>query len=145
MELTPQQLSEVVASLRSETQKAGGPENNKRRFSRMELNAKVEVAAASPEILPKRFSALARDISYGGVGLTQAVPVARGQELVIRLPCGNGGILLVRSAIMHCRVLAYSLFSVGTQFMGEVGLEFLEQLALASEEELKRIRESILA
>ncbi len=143
MELTPQQLSDIIAALRAED-RAQGAGQDKRRFARLEVQAKIEIAAASPDLNPRRFSAYARDISYGGIGFTQSVPVARGHELVIRLPCGRGGILLLKCLIVHCAILAYSLFNVGAQFTGEVGVEFLEKLALASEEELRRIRQSIL-
>jgi len=144
MQITSQRLSDIVAAIRAESGE-DAKLINKRRHSRLEVEAKVEIAAVSKEIVPRRYSALTRDIAYGGIGLFQSVPASSGQQIVVRLPLGKGQIILVRSRIAHCRVLAYSLFGVGVEFEDEVGLDFLEQLALASEEELKRIRQSILA
>jgi len=120
MQLTAQQLSDVVAALRGANRSAADV-NNKRRFQRLAAQAKVDVTAHSPQISPRAFSALTRDISYGGLGLTQAVLVAADQELLVSLPCGRSGTLLLRCKVAHCATLAYSLFGVGLEFLEQVG------------------------
>ena len=141
MELTRQQLSDVLSALR-DTQASGA--SDRRRFSRLSVQKMIEVTAVSPEITPRRFSALTYDISYHGLGMTQAVAVAAGQEMLVHVPSRGDRHLLLRCVVRQCSTLAYSLYRIGTEFVAEATTEFLEQILRANAQEADRIRQSIL-
>lgn len=143
MQLTAQQLSDVVAGVRDEsTQGDAGAE--RRRFARLAVFGKIEIVTSPQSTLPRRYSALMRDISYGGTGLLQAVPCTPGEQFVLRLPCGEKGVLLMLASARFCRPLAHGLFGVGAEFDCQVDTDFLDNLVSANNHELQRIRQSIL-
>jgi hypothetical protein len=143
MNLTSQQLSNIIAGLRSSRLQAGDG-GDKRQYARMAVQAKVDIEAIAAADLPRRYSALTRDISFGGVGLTQSLGVDRGRQFVIHLPCESKACVLLLCSVMHCRVLAHSLFAIGAEFTGQVAEDFVSRLAKADERETQRIRDSIL-
>jgi hypothetical protein len=142
MQLKAQQLSEVVGSLR-DRDRQGRSGAEKRRFSRMEVHAKLEVVAVSPDITPRQFTALAQNISFGGIRFTQSVPLTPNHEVVVLLPNGRRGNLFIRCRIAHVNTLAQGIFDVGARFEAEVDAEFVQNAA-ANGQELQRIRDAVL-
>lgn len=140
--LTSQQLAEVVEYLRAHGL-CGGSE--KRRATRMQVQAKVLVGRVVDGKLVQSFSSLTKDISLHGVGLIQGLVVDPGQELILNLPRTKGLPVYVRARICHCRDLAEGLFSVGAEFVATVSKELADALEQSGEAELLRIRRSILA
>ena len=144
MQLSSQQLSAVVAGLRALGRQTAG--NEKRIHSRFAIWVPVELAPTIPyaDLLPSRFSAMMRDISFGGVGLLQSMVVPDGTEFVIRLPVEPKGLLLTLCQAMHCRMVASGLYAIGTQFVREVDMPYLQALVKAHQE-AQRIRKQILS
>jgi hypothetical protein len=90
----------------------------KRRASRMDLQAKVVVAPFSaPGKLGKPLNTLTRDISFTGIGLLNTAEMEKESLLVIRLPRNNKPSLLVLAKVMHCRQLADNLYAIGAEYM----------------------------
>jgi hypothetical protein len=142
MQLTAQQLSDVVTSLRQSGPGASAMEQ--RRFNRMEVQAKVAVASIGEGNAPRCYTALTRDISFGGLGLMQSLVAEQGGRLLVRLPRGEKAALMMVCATTHCRVLADGLYGVGVEFLLEADVESSQQLANAMEHERQRIKEAML-
>lgn len=142
MQLTAQQLSEIVEGLRTGGKSGNGAE--RRRCARMEVQARIAAATMAGGKVQRGFTVLTRDISFTGIGLMQAVSVEKGGQMLVRLPV-QGRSLVLMCDVMHVSSLADGVLGVGAEFAAEVNEEFAEQMARASEREMQRIRESILA
>jgi hypothetical protein len=144
VQLTTQQLSGIIVALQAGEAKAGGG-HEKRRFSRMEVHAKVTAAALAEGAVTRVYSALTRDISFTGMGLTQAVPCQAGQRIAVRLPSGSKSTLCFSCTVMHCRTLADGIYGVGLEFSEALAPDFVERAAQSPEMRIQHIRESILS
>ena len=143
MQITAQQLSDVLMSLRGAAAPAGTLEQ--RRFTRMEAQAKIAVAAIADGKTASCYTALTRDISFCGIGLIQSVPPKSGNKLLVRLPRHEKSPLMIVCDIAHCANLADGLYEVGAQFVLEADPNAAQQLAESIEHERQRIQHSILA
>jgi hypothetical protein len=139
--LTPQQLAEAIEYLRAHGLTGG---SEKRRTTRMQVQAKIEAARISKGRLVQKFTLLTRDISLMGLGLIQGVKVNPDEELVVTLPRMKGPPLHVSVTVRHCRDLADNLYSVGTEFNKEVPTDFLSSLQTQTNYEQLRLQQSIL-
>ena len=64
--------------------------------------------------------AISRDVSEQGVGLITTVEAQRGERLVVRMPDGAGGSMLVACDVAHCEKVADGLISIGLVFVEEL-------------------------
>ena len=68
----------------------------------------------------KGYSALACDISVGGIGLNQSTAAVGGGRLLVRLPSGDKSTVAIVCSVAYCKALADGIFSVGVEFLEEV-------------------------
>jgi c-di-GMP-binding flagellar brake protein YcgR len=141
MQLTAQQLGDIVTTIRRSAQKASADE--RRRFTRISVQGKLQIVTASDGAIPRQYTALSRDISMGGMGFMQAGDCGKGQKMVITLPCGPRKILVL-SQVTFSQMLADSLYTIGVQFLQEVNEAYIAGL-LKQAQEADRIRQSILS
>jgi hypothetical protein len=141
MQLAPQQLSDVLAALRAAGESAG---HEKRRFTRMEVQTTITVGTVVNQYVSRRYSALTRDISGGGVGLLQYLHLERNQQLIVCLPCAKAELFIVSNAAF-CRPLAEGLFGIGVTFERLADKPMIEQFRQVQQHERDRIRDSILS
>src|SRR5688500_19445363 len=116
MEFAQNDIAEVVESLRGPTASGGNVGRDKRRWVRTEVQAKITVAPVINGRVGSAFTDLTSDISATGLGLVQAIPMARSQHLLVRLPRKTKRPLYVLSWVMHCRPLAHGLFALDVEF-----------------------------
>ena len=119
IQLVSKDLAEVVEALKDDGSARAG---DNRKFSRISVGGVVrltplrraEAAGAPPT---RTISALARDISFQGIGLLQGMPAAKGEHFVAHLPRANGRApLVVICRVMHCRALADGIYAIGAEF-----------------------------
>lgn len=139
--LTPQQLAEAIEYLRAHGLTGG---SEKRRTTRMQVQAKIEAVRISKGRVIQKFTLLTRDISLMGLGLIQGIKVDPDDELIVTLPRLKGPPLYVSLTVRHCRDLADNLYSVGTEFNKEVPANFLQSLQTQTSYEQQRLQQSIL-
>ncbi len=70
MQLTAQQLGDIVTTIRRSAQKASADE--RRRFTRIAVQGKLQIVTATEGTVSRQYTALSRDISMGGMGLMQS-------------------------------------------------------------------------
>lgn len=140
LHLTPQQFAAVLDGLRVHGASRG---SEKRRFTRMEVQAQVVLARLGNEGVSRRFTALTRDISANGVGLHQCLPSNQGEKFLICLPASHGELHLI-CMTTFCRSLADGLFALGAQFQEFALPAHVKQLSNIVEGETDRVRQSIL-
>ncbi len=131
-----------MTTLKDHEAKAGGHE--KRRFSRMEVHVKIAVAAMADAVPVRLYAALTRDVSYTGMGLTQAAACKTGDRLAVRLPSGPKSAIALFCTVMHCRPLADGIYGVGIEFTDLLPPDFIEKAAQSPEMQRRRIQNSIL-
>ena len=112
LKLSSQQYSGVVTSLQLA---AASGASDKRRFTRMEIQAPIRVAVMTDNVVTRCLIALSRDVSAGGIGLCQGMQFARDEKFLISLPCNKDHIVLV-CIPMFCRLLAEGIYAIGAQF-----------------------------
>jgi hypothetical protein len=140
--LSPQHLSECIEYLR-QNGLSGGSE--KRRSTRMQVQAKILAGRITEGRVVQSFSSLTRDISMMGLGLIQGIRVNAGSELIVCLPRLKGDPVYMKVAIRHCRDLADNLYSVGTEFAGQVSPDTAKMLEDLGKAEQQRVSASILS
>ena len=64
--------------------------------------------------------AISRDVCEQGMGLITTAPAERGARLVVRLPDGAGGSMLMACDVAHCQTVADGLVSIGLVFVDEL-------------------------
>lgn len=121
---------------------SGGSE--KRRATRMQVQAKIDVARVGQGRILQNFSLLTRDVSLIGMGLIQGVRVKEEDELIITLPRMKGPPLYVGAMVRHCRDLADNLYSVGAEFTKEITPDVVASLQNQGQFEQERLKNSIL-
>ena len=112
LKLSSQQYAGVVGSLQSAAASGG---SDKRRFTRMEIQAPVTVAAMTDSQVTRCLIALSRDVSLSGIGLCQTAKFAPREKFLVSLPCDKEQIVLV-CLPMFCRPLAEGIYAIGAQF-----------------------------
>lgn len=140
MQLSPQRFGKIIGTLREAAQSGG---SDKRRLTRMEVQARVQVAALTGSTVTSRFTALTKDISMGGAGVFQAVPRETGSRQLIELPEGNGKSALLVAIVMHSRTVANGIFALGLEFISDADADLTAKWLNSTDEEQKRIRESM--
>ena len=65
------------------------------------------------------YDAMTRDISMNGMGLLQAMIMARGETFLACLPLGKEE-MVVKCKVTFCRNLAAGIFGVGAEFTAKV-------------------------
>ena len=153
MQLLAQDYAEIVAALKAAGQSKG---SEQRRAARMELQAQVRAFPCRDGIVGQLYTALTRDLSFKGIGLFQSKSIPQGQQLVVVLPRGGDREpLALLCVVMYCRPMAEGLYNIGASFAKPFDFETPSGNILTgarqsanggtrSEDELKRIRQSIL-
>jgi hypothetical protein len=131
LKLSPQQFGAILDSLRT-SQSTGG--SDKRRFNRMEIEAKLVLINIADGHLTKAFIGLTRDISINGIGLLLHAPQPRGQTFLACLPHNHGkDELLVVCRSTFSRGLAEGIYGIGAEFSsladGQLAAERAKMLA----------------
>jgi len=142
MQLSPQQLSRIVASLKSSDGSSKGSE--KRRFSRFAIHAQVSLYTIEQQKVGRSYTAVIRDISFGGLGLLQGSSTDKGHRFIVRLPSGPRIDLYILCTAAFCRPLADGIFGIGAEFVSMVEKQLASDLDRRKEQEAKRIQNSIL-
>jgi hypothetical protein len=143
MVLSTQQFGLVVNYLRASGGVATGSE--KRRATRMELKAKINVAPITNAVTGSRVSVLTRDISIEGVGLTTGVPMRQAQKFIALLPTSEDDTLFVLCEVLHAVVVADGIFNLGCRFNQVLSKQTAQQLQDRNQTDVARIRDSILS
>jgi hypothetical protein len=115
MQLIPQHLAEIVETIKRQEHSSAG--SDKRRFTRFAIIARVELMNPASG---RTYTALTRDLSQEGVGLTQSTSMAHGEKLTVSLPRGKNGSLLAHCKVAHVRELADGLWGIGASFLSTV-------------------------
>ena len=63
---------------------------------------------------------VSRDISELGLGLLTTRAAERGARVVVKLPDGAGGSMMMACNVAHCRAVADGLVSLGLEFVEEL-------------------------
>jgi len=111
MELTPTQFAEVRESLT--TLASEGRSAEKRRFSRMKVQARIVLAN---QTTGQTYTAMTRDLSQSGMGIVQSVDAHKGHKLLATLPRSETSAVDVVCQVVDARPLADGLTSVHLEF-----------------------------
>ena len=153
MQLLAQDYAEVLAALKALTDTKG---HERRATARMEVQAQVKVFPFKDGKTSDSYTCLTRDLSFKGVGLFQSKHAPRGSQFVVMLPRQENEPLTLLCTVMYSRPMADGLYNVGAafnsvyDFNAKPAVEFRGGAAggagpaLTGEDELKRIRQSIL-
>jgi hypothetical protein len=166
MQLLAQDYAEVLAALQALTDSKG---HERRTTARMEVLAQVKIHPYRDGKTAEAYTCLTRDLSFKGVGLFQAKQAPRGSQFVVVLPRQENDPLTLLCTVMYTRPMADGLYNVGASFNSRYdfnakpAVEIRGSAAapaapakpapaaaappgppLSGEEELKRIRQSIL-
>jgi hypothetical protein len=158
MQLLAQDYGDILGALKALNDTKG---HERRTTARMDVQAQVKLFPLKDGKLGPAFTCLTRDLSFKGIGLFQARQSPRGSQFVVMLPRKDGDSLSLLCTVMYCRALADGLYNVGATFNcpydfdavpppaiesrgGTAGPAGAGGRALSGEEELKRIRQSIL-
>lgn len=151
MQLLAQDYAEVLAALKALTDAKG---HERRTTARMEVQAQIKVFPFKDGKITDPYTCLTRDLSFKGVGLFQSKQPARGSQFVVELPRQENQPLTLLCTVMYARPMADGLYNVGAafnsvyDFNAKPAVEFRNgnaaAPALSPEEQLKRIRKSIL-
>ncbi|MFI5379382.1 MAG: PilZ domain-containing protein [Tepidisphaerales bacterium] len=117
VQLTAQQFNDVLVCLEQANRALS--DADQRRHGRMDVHAKVAAAVIVDNKMAKQYSAIACDISIGGIGLYQSEEAAAGAVLLLRLPGPGKLTVAMVCTVVHCRMLADGIFGVGAAFVKE--------------------------
>ena len=127
MKLAPEQFERILRALQ-------GPAvgHDKRAAERFPLSTVVEFVRSGGDEsccgngdpgkagpAPSWTRAISRDVCEQGMGLITTATAQRGERLIVRLPNGAGGSMLVACDVAHCQTVADGLVSLGLQFVEE--------------------------
>jgi hypothetical protein len=138
--LNPHQFANVLESLRKAGSTGG---SDKRRTTRMEVQARITLATLTSDGPGKCFSALTRDVSMSGVGFFQHFPSELGSQFLACFPFGKGTLVLMCTT-KFCRVMAEGMFGVGAEFTSLADEKTIKQFNDAHTSAVDRIRNNIL-
>lgn len=141
MILSNQLYGEVLNHL-SVKSLAGG--SDKRRTTRVDLNARIDVAILEKGAPPRQIAVFIRDISIEGTGLLSGVEMRKDQHLVVVLPRSNSAAACVLCIVTFCAPLADGIFNIGCKFVKVIEPETFEKLHVAAKD-VSRNRDSVLA
>ena len=139
--LAPQQFAMIFEALRQAGSNAG---SEKRQSTRMDVQAKVEMATIVNGKVSRTYTGLTRDVSAAGIGLFQHMPAEPGTRMLVCFPTSRGEIV-IECVSRFCRAVAEGMFGVGAQFEGLAAQELVDQMNDDRCDTLSRLRESILS
>lgn len=142
MQLPIQHYGAIVDALRKTAESRG---NEKRRHNRMEVQARVDLALLANGLnqVTRVYTGLTRDVSIGGIGVMQYVPIEVGQHFIACLPCEKDESLYLLCKSVFCRALAEGLFGIGSEFVSVAKPEIVDQMMSFRGAELQRISQSM--
>jgi hypothetical protein len=144
VQLPIQHYGAVLDALRIAAESRG---NEKRRHNRTEIQAKIDLAlfanGESTNPITRVYAGLTRDISLGGVGVMQYVPIEIGQKFVACLPSGKEAHLYLVCKSVFCRPLAEGVFGIGSEFVSEAKPEIIDKIMGFRGGELQRINKTM--
>ncbi len=146
MQLPIQHYGAILDALRKV---ADGRSNEKRRHNRVEIQAKIDLALLSNSPtgshVTRVYSGLTRDVSIGGLGVMQYVPIEVGQLFLACLPTEKQSVLYLVCKSVFCRALAEGIFGIGAEFVVEAKPEVVDQVLGFRGSELQRISQTMFA
>jgi hypothetical protein len=146
VQLQIQHYGAVVDALRT-VAASGGSE--KRRHNRVEIQAKIDLALLSNSPtgshVTRVYAGLTRDVSIGGLGVMQYVPIEVGQQFIAVLPTGKDASLYMVCKSVFCRALAEGVFGIGAEFVAQAKPEVVDQVLGFRGSELQRISQTMFA
>ena len=142
MNIPLQTFAQVVSILQRPTGNGDGME--KRRSTRMNVEAIVNVTVLASGKAPRTVRAITRDISQAGMGMVIGTGANPGDKLVIHLPRTPHPPLLMLAVVKVCVEPADGVFKVGCEFVKELTETELNNLK-TSGAEIERIQKSILS
>lgn len=127
MKLAPEQFERILRALQ-------GPPvgHDKRRAERFLVSTTIEFARpcasangngsghGKPAQAWGWTAGISRDVSELGMGLITTAPAERGSRIVVKLPDGAGGWMMLACNVVHCRAVAEGLISLGLEFVEEL-------------------------
>jgi len=96
-----------------------------RRSPRVELNTQISIQRWSAP--SESWSCVVRDFSRGGMGFMHSNRISLDEQVVARLPRGNGESILLLGSVIYWEPLAENLYTVGVHFQREVSEEELNK------------------
>jgi len=141
MELTPKQLSLIITSLRT-LGESGAQE--KRRFTRVSVQAAIAAAELGGDALVRRWTALTRDVSAGGIGVLQSTWLQGNVMLLLALPFGDE-MFHVIGQVVFCRPLADRVYTIGARFIRTAEQGVTDEFNHWGEAQERRIQRAILS
>lgn len=142
VKLSSQQFAIIFESLQVASAAKG---SEKRVSTRMEVQTTVNLAQLNAQgKIVRCLSGLTRDLSTCGVGFLQCVPAEQGSLFLIGFPYRKSELILT-SSVRFCRLLADGIFGVGGQFEALADKAMIEQLQLARQGTIDRIKASVLS
>jgi hypothetical protein len=116
LKLSPQEFGKILDAYRGSTSTAA---SDKRRFNRVEVEAKLSLVSLVNGHVDRLYIAMLRDISINGLGHLQSTKLAPGDTFLACLPLGKEE-LIVKCRVTFCRGMAEGIFTVGAQFTAKV-------------------------
>jgi hypothetical protein len=125
MKLPLRDFADVITAMKEPAVNGLGAE--KRRVARMSVVARVNACLIEHGQIGRRYTALAQDISLGGLGMLQSAAVPVGQELILTLPRTPEPIF-VAAKVLRCSELADGLMAVGVEFTRVLDRELAQKV-----------------
>src|ERR1700677_484115 len=108
LKLSPQEFGKVLEALRVSASSGG---SDKRRFNRIDVEAKISLASLNNGQVNRVYDGISRDISINGMGLLQSKLFSRGENFLVCLPLGKEE-MIVKCKVTFCRSLAEGIYAV---------------------------------
>jgi hypothetical protein len=125
MKLSISTYAAVLEALQTAADSRG---SDKRQFNRVNINVRLQLAVLTPGDKPaveREFTVMTKDISLGGLGLLQSVPIEEGRQFVAVLPRLREQPVCMVCQSVFCRLLAEALYNVGGIFLSEANAELI--------------------
>jgi hypothetical protein len=123
LRLASSDFVDVYDALAAAAARANHVADEHRAGTRMPVDGEVLVAVVRGGIVTESFTALARDLSYNGIGLLQRRRPPRGAQLIVQLPRRDQPPTCMLCNVAHVRQLADDLYAVGATFAGVTTLD----------------------
>ena len=134
--LSTQYFAEVVDALRFGAMTTAAHE--RRQVTRIEVQCPIQIAQYVNGGSTDERDVITRDISIGGIGLMQSIPMEPGKQIVVRLPRREKPPLFVLSQVAYAHRLAEGIYGVGARFKRLLNVD------ISSASTIDQIRQSIL-
>lgn len=114
MHLSTQHFAEVVDALRMGAVTTAAHE--RRQVTRIEVQCPLQIAQYANGGSADERDVLTRDISIGGIGLMQSIPMEASEQIVVRLPRREKPPMFVLAQVAYCHRLAEGIYGIGARF-----------------------------